>query len=211
MDITEADLEAVQAVLTGKVTPVEAATGYSTAQKVLLAHTALAAGNFDQPAWKGQLGEMLSELTIAAAIPEADWPHGRHGYPEAPDWYFYEEFRLVPTSKRLGLHHGDRAGNYLHVKPADQIRRLLEDEQCRQAALTLFEAAIAKVNARRAAELSYNRRVRQLKAAAKKYPSLTYFLNEQSLFYTNQPAKWAEIHQTLGELLREYFPELLSK
>ncbi len=206
MDFQPDDLAAVRAVLTGQTTPAHVATNCTTVQKVLLAHAALIAGRYKQPAWKGQYGELLVELALAAAQPESGWPQSEHGGQITPDWYWDEQWRLIPTSRRLGLHQADRAGNYLEVIPAPQIVRLLREPGCRRAAQALYQKAANIVNARRLADQDYRKRTRELLAAAKANPYIDYYLQT-----VTTPRELLDIYHALGKLLETYTPEWLNR
>jgi|GEM_PF-3479931 len=208
-EITPADLEAVKLALLGAVTALEVATDYSSVQKALLANAAFTAANFTEPSWKGQLRELLVELTLASLEPKNGWATASKEELEQFGWYYREKRRVMRASRMLDLHGGDQSGNHLQINPHDQICRLLEDARCRHEARAIFDAANAKVNAKREAKLDYSARVRKFRAAAKRHPEFKYFFVKH--LSESYPQAWGEVYAQLGELLQKYLPEHLPK
>jgi hypothetical protein len=200
MNITRADLLAVRAALTGRVLPGDIARSYSAAQKALLAHAALIAGNFSRSAWKGQFSALLVELTMGAAV-----------FPVKPQWYWHEAERLIPASRQLGLHRGDKAGNSIEIIRNPDVLQLLEEPVLRQAAADRFQHAAAKVNAGRAAEMDFQKRISQFRTAAQRNQNMASFPLQAMIAHSRSPFVWVDMHNEIDRLLREYFPDLLPE
>jgi hypothetical protein len=214
MTIKPGDIEAIRAVLDGALTPAEAARAHSPTQHVLLAHAALVAGGFSRPAWKGQYGELLDELALVPGLPGGKLPQSgflndlRANDPKLYNWYCDESPRLIPMSRRLGLHRADRSGSELGIIPNCDVRDLLVDGRRRLTAVTLYDKAIAEVNARHAYRRDLRHRNREFRAAAGAHPLLGYYFRNYLLRYEGDPQQWVDVHAELGRLVRQYFPEL---
>jgi hypothetical protein len=207
MTIKPADLAAVRAVLTGQTSPKAAALNYSSRQKVLLAHAVLVAGGFQQSGPRGEYGELLEEITLrpaALAGPRNEWPK------TAWDWYYAQERRLIPASKRLGLHDSEsRGGHPVKLVPQPDIVELLDDSELAARGRLLYQRAQANVTARRNHEADQQRRRRAVSQAIKQHPAFGYMFREFS--WETDPETLLKLRNVIDELLAKYTPEYVSQ
>jgi hypothetical protein len=177
VEISNAEVAAVRAVLSGLVPRAYATQHYTAGEWACLAFTLLIAGDKLRFGWRGQYGKLLDELVIVPGVPVEGFPPGVR----VPRWYYGRERIMVAAQSRgLLVRQGRTSANPVLVRHPRLVALLEEDEAYATVAASWLCVALEVVDRQHAADLKAVAARKRFMKAVGKHRSLEYRLRRPS-------------------------------